>query len=220
MSPVEGKDDRLRAALASLAELQGDGDDCPSAAAIWDSATEALGTGEANRRVILHTVKCSACASAWRLARRIAQSEPGMPAVVRSTPSRRWIPLAAAAVLALVAIGLGIWLAPDGVGIEPAYRIQEKKWLESALPEGSSLPREQCDLRWTAGPDGTTYDVNVTAEDLELVVRAFGLDRPEYRIDPHVLEGVPDGAGLLWRVTAHLPDGRRVTSRTFLTRLD
>ena len=82
------------------------------------------------------------------------------------------------------------------------------------------MPRIDRVLRWTAGPEGTTYGLRLTTEDLAPLVEVLRLEQPEYRVDPRVLEGIPQGDAVLWRVTAHLPDGRRVASRTFTTPLE
>lgn len=218
MSANDVTETRWRAALASLLEVKGHGEACPPAERIWDSVAGGLESGD-NEGVILHVGECSACSAAWRLAHRLYSREGEATGTVRVVPLRRmrWIPLAAAAALAIVAIGLGVHRLAVRPDAAPAYREQRETWLVSVLPEGRAFPREEFVLRWAVGPEGTTYDVTVTTEELEPIAQAQRLERPEYRIDPPALEGVPPGAGVLWRVTANLPDGRRVASRTFAT---
>jgi hypothetical protein len=212
--------DRLREGVASLLEIKGDGEGCPSAATIWDSAADNLEPGE-NEAILIHLGECAACSAAWRLAHRLYQEETGAgrKAVVVPFRRRRWIPLAAAAVIVLGA-GLGTLHFLTRPEAPPEYRVQEDRWLESELELGRPLPRDECVLRWTSGPEGTTYDLMLTTEDLDPVIEARGLGEPEYRVDPRELELVAPGDAILWRVTANLPDGRRVSSPTFTTQLE
>jgi len=221
MSSVEAPDARLRAALAALTEVKGDGSGCPTAETIWDSASEQLGVGRKNEEVILHQTECSACATAWRLARELVQAEAvAARSGLVSFPWRRWAPLAVAASLVMVAIGVGIWVVPDRDVVAPVYRTQGSDWLRPEMPEGVSLDRDHCDLRWTPGPRGTTYDLLVNTEDLEPLARVHHLERAEYRVPDDALRDLPSGASIFWRVTAHLPEGRSVTSRTFATKVE
>jgi hypothetical protein len=81
------------------------------------------------------------------------------------------------------------------------------------------LPRENAILRWTPGPSGTTYDVDVVTTDLKPVARGSNLAVPEYRIPPESFLGLTPGRVLGWTVTAHFPDGRKATSPTFRNRM-
>jgi hypothetical protein len=220
MSPVDMNDERMRAGLAALLEIKGDGEECPPAGTIWDSVEGRL-ERERNEAVLIHLGECAACSAAWRLARRLYSEEAKSGGQAEEVPIRRrlWFPLAAAAVIVL-GLGLGTLHLLTRQELPPEYRTQEDRWLESELAPGQPLPRDECVLRWTAGPEGTTYELRVTTEDLEPLARAGRLEWPEYRVDPGVLDGVPPGGALLWRVTAHLPDGSRISSRTFTTPLE
>jgi hypothetical protein len=220
MSPVDEVNDRLRAALAALTEVKGDGSACPTAETIWKSASEQLGIGRKNEDVILHQTECSACAAAWRVARELVQAEAAAQTGLVTFPWRRWVPLAVAASIIMVAIGVGIWVVPDRDAVTPVYRTQQSDWLRPEMPEGVALDKEQCDLRWTSGPEGTTYDLLVNTEDLEPLARVHRLEQAEYRVAHDALRDLPPGASIFWRVTAHLPEGRSVTSRTFTTTLE
>jgi hypothetical protein len=155
------------------------------------------------------------------LAHRLYAEEKGAGRPAEPAPFRlrRWLPLAAAAVL-VVGIGLGALHLLTRQTSAPAYRSQEDRWIESEVSPNQPLPRAECVLRWTAGPEGTTYDLTLTTGDLEPLARVWRLERSEYRVDPGVLKDVPSGETVLWRVTAHLPDGRVVSSRTFSTRVE
>jgi len=226
---IESNDDRrLKDVYASDAEIAGDGNACPSRDALLDSAMEEL-DGRANESVILHLGECTSCATQWRLARECARfiandaATGGEVVARRRSPwvRRGWIPLAAAAAVLVVAVvGLSLLRQSSRGTIEPIYRAQAEDWLVSEIPEDAVLPRDACVLRWAAGPDGTLYDLNVTGAGLEPLVWIRGLEQPEYRIEPEVLEGLPPGAKILWRVKAQLPDERRVMSPTITTALE
>lgn len=103
-------------------------------------------------------------------------------------------------------------------GEAPAeYRSASQDWIESLVPDAEPLSREQCILRWTSGPDGTTYDVRVTTEDLEPVSRGRGLEKAEFPLSEQSLSVLPSGGRIVWQVTAHLPDGGTSESRSFFS---
>ncbi len=129
--------------------------------------------------------------------------------------SGRWFQMAAAAAVVVVAVGLGVvFLSPEEERA-PVYRAQEGQWLLSTVDLEKPLARDRFVLRWTAGPEGTFYDVRVMSAKLEPVARAIGLDRPEYEVPGEALAEVESGSRILWQVTALLPDGQRVESETF-----
>ena len=169
------------------------------------------------RSLVRHVGGCALCAETWRLAvalgdapRRIA------PAVPRRIGSGTRLALAAAC-LATVAL-LGWYAVRREGGREETMRAGEPS-VRSVLREGQALPREDFRLRWTPGPEGTIYDVEVATADLRLLSRAMALTSPEYRVPADALEGVPAGTTIAWRVEATLPDGRVVASVTHLTPL-
>jgi hypothetical protein len=223
MSTLDPRNEPIRRALAQLSEIQGSGESCPDAAAIWDSAAEQL-SPEEDAAVIRHIGECSACGVAWELARDLEAIEKSPsaadPGAVRPT-STRWMPLAAAALI-VVAVGAAILLIPRGVESpsQPGYRDVGTPWLVSEVSEEVPLPRDAVILRWAAGPAGTTYDVRVTSDSLEPLAQGWYLDAPELRIDRSDVAGVEPGGQILWRVTAHLPSGEKVVSNTFINTVE
>lgn len=214
-------DERLRDAVAEVAEAAEDPSDCPEAERIWLSARRELGPAE-NERMLLHVASCPACALAWRVAQdmgprsAVSPREPG----ARGGGSRRWIGVAAAA-LVVAAVGLGIVFRP-GPGGEPeaVYRTQEGRWLRSTLEEGVPLAREDFVLRWVPGPQGTLYDVLVTSETLEPLAEVASLESAELHVSAESLEELAAGSPVLWQVTAHLPDGRTVESEAYTAEVE
>jgi hypothetical protein len=123
--------------------------------------------------------------------------------------------VAASLIVAVAGFGLYKFLRTEDR--PPVYRQQQEERLEALTV---TAPRDSCTLRWTAGPEGTTYDLLIMDADLQPIDRARSLDRPEFTLAVEDLEPVPPGGAILWRVTAHLPDGRRAVSRTITTQLE
>jgi len=211
--------ERLRGWFETLQDIDGDGERCPEAGRIRDSAAERLATAE-NESVLLHVAACGACAASWRLARELlSESESARPAI-RSTVRPWWIGLAAA-VVAGMAIGVFVLHRPGRPGVPaPVFREGERLELISGIDPNARLPREDLVLRWTGAPAGTTYDVRVTGERLEPLHRAFGLEIAEHRVPAEALDGLAPGAVILWSVGARLPDGRRLPPVTFRATVD
>jgi len=74
-------------------------------------------------------------------------------------------------------------------------------------------------LRWTGGPIGSLYTVELADENLAVLVRSEPQESTEYTVPADVLDGVPAGSTLYWRVEAVLPDATRASSGVFLLRL-
>ncbi|HSL83677.1 MAG TPA: zf-HC2 domain-containing protein [Thermoanaerobaculia bacterium] len=202
---------------------------CPAPQRIYDAARGALPPGEV-RDVVEHLAACPECAEAWRLAAALeeeARAGGVADAVAPGADRRPWylqpVRLAATAALALVAVAV-VWTVVQAPEEEPVWRGGELE-IRPLLPEGEALPRGEAVLRWTPvpeeDPEGTTYDLRVTTEDVfTSVAEAEGLDEPRYAIPPEALEDLPPGTELLWRVEARLEDGRTVASPTFATPIE
>jgi hypothetical protein len=226
MSADESGTGGLRDAWAKSSGEDTPRPDCPEPAALWDAARGEAAPGEA-QRLVRHTAECPACAEAWRLAVEVGRGmaeAPGATAVGTSlAPSRRpgplaWIGIAAA--VTAIAVG-GAALVQRGREVDPPlFRDSERLALRSLVGESIPLSRARCVLRWSGGPAGTRYNVEVATERLEILDRARDLDRPEYLVPAKALAALPPGARLLWQVELRAPDGSRLTSATFVNRLD
>jgi len=243
--PSEQEIARLREAFAADCDEPAPGSvpssgeaPCPAPERIWDALDGALGPEEL-REVVDHVAVCPACAEEWRLAAAFRdelsdeaagaeESDPSEPADLAAARGRRlqvrsWLAAAAVAVLAL-GVG-GVWWSTSRPGAPgttkaPVYRQGTEQTIESLLQEDRPLPRDQAVLRWTPGPDGSTYDVLVSTEDLTAVADATGLTEARYRIPADALEDLPAGTELLWQVEAVTSDGRQLASPTFVARLE
>jgi hypothetical protein len=158
-----------------------------------------------------------ALAEAWRLAYQLHQGEAGQ-AVEPPAWWRRPTSWLAAAAVALLAVTVGLMVPNRDRAGEDTMRNAGASRVEPIGPS-ATLPRDEFRLRWTAGPEGSRYEVRVTTEDLRLLANVTGLTQPEALIDPGVLREVPSGARVFWQVEVILPTGVRETSRTFDTRM-
>ena len=89
MRSEEFSDAQLRESIAGTAELLGDGADCPDAERLVLSGRGEL-TPIDDEGVLLHIAECTACATAWRIAREIGPSRaPAVHPAARRTRSPR-----------------------------------------------------------------------------------------------------------------------------------
>jgi hypothetical protein len=214
--------ERLRAAHRSAGLDARPRADCPDAARLWDAAAGTL-PAEERRDLVDHTAGCPVCAEAWRLAVEIRSESGPAAGASANAPSRpvasRWPVLAmAAALLLAVAGGVVLLRAPQGSTV-PGFRQAETPGVRSLLPADAPLPREDFELRWSAGPDGSRYEVFVTDESLATLASARDLAAPSFLVPATALDSLSPGARVLWRVRVTLPDGQRRDSETFVATL-
>lgn len=212
---------RLRAAFQAPAGPAPAPETCPAPEMIWEGVRGEL-PPQQMREVLDHTASCAACAEDWRLAaeieREASRSATAAPGKVIVGRFGRFRSLAAAAAIAaglLVAVNVYRDSGPQ----EPTYRNAEQTDVRSLLPEGTALPRQGAVLRWSPVPGATSYDVQVSTEDLQVVATAQGQTATEYRIPESGLQNLAPGTNLLWQVDAVFPDGTRQSSPTFTTPL-
>jgi len=210
----------LRRAFAADSQQTPDPALCPPPEKIWDAVRGDLPADEL-REIVEHTAACAACAEDWRLACSLQDKEVAAAAapVLRFAPRQRLLRnwgLAAAAALALSVVGVQ-WYQKQQAPGTAEYRESRQASIRSQVPENQALPRDRCVLKWSApAPPGVTYSLQVSTEDLRVVVSTEGLKTQEYQVPANALAGLPAGAKLLWKVDADLPDGSRVASATFV----
>jgi len=171
-----------------------------------------------------HLGRCRDCAEEVRMlaalepwAERAAARLPGRARRPRAAPRRRarW-PLSLAAAAAVLLAATAVWRQPPGSG---ALRGRRAPPLVSLLPPAAAQPRAECHLRWSDLGPGVRYAAIVLSKDLRPLATAGGLVRPEYVVPPAALETVPADGEIVWSVEARWPDGRRLASPVFVTRL-
>jgi len=213
---------RLRAAFQAPAGPAPAPETCPAPETIWAGVRGEL-QPQQMRDVLDHTASCASCAEDWRLAaeieREASRTATAVPGKVIVGRFGQWRPLAAAAAIAAgLLIAVGVY--QSGVGPrESTYRNVEQTEVRSLLPEGQALSQQDAMLRWSPVPGATSYDVQVSTEDLQVVATAQGQTATEYRIPAGNLAGFGPGTRLLWQVDAVFPDGTRQSSPTFTTPL-
>ncbi len=236
--PDDATVERLRAAFRTGDTLEEAGEPVDSDR-IW-RAVSGESTPEERREVVARVAADPAWASAWRLAHELhlaaadatarREREPSPEARARRDPERprsraprfhrawsrpAWGALATAA---LVLLGLGVFLR-QGTDNPPVIRGGDTVSIVSQVPEDAPLPRERCVLRWSGGPPGTRYSLQLSSEDLSVVHREDSLTLGEYAVPARVLSALPPGTKLLWQVEARLPDGEVRRSATFVNRV-
>jgi hypothetical protein len=200
---------RLREAFASLT---GEGSPPVEAEQVFD-AVHGRGTAAERQAVVDELLINPAAAQAWRLAHDMAVETATR---TRNVPGAwTWMPLAAAAVLA-VALGWQVISSPPTE--EPAYRRVETRTIASALPPGAVLAPASPVLRWT-GIDGAKYRVTVLTADLEVLEESAESAAPEHVVSEKTLERLRPGTQVLWQVQARLPGEAVVVSPTFNIRV-
>ncbi len=203
-------------------------EECPPPEQIGRAARGELAPREV-RDVVEHLAACGECAEAWRLARAFEEeaageeggTEPATPPASR-WPARAFAPWAAAAAAVLALVATGLWWSerPAGPTQAPVYRQGAEVTIHSQVPEDKPLPRDHAELAWSGAPEGSTYDLSLSTEDLRTLDQAEDLEEPRYTVPAKAFDGLASGAKVLWRVEAHLPDGRTVASPTFVTAIE
>ncbi|ANM29310.1 hypothetical protein ABI59_06450 [Acidobacteria bacterium Mor1] len=189
---------------------------------VW-KATRGELPSDQTRELINRSITEPELAEAFRLAAEIQKEMPAEPAAAGGARSGFGSRLAAlgavaAAVIAVVLL-LPVLRGPDspasGAG-EVQFRNDAELVLASPQDGGIELRRDALELTWTAGPEGTRYDLEIAGVDLAVLHRAEGLTETRYTVPADAVAGVEPGDRLLWGIEATEPDGSRTTSRTFV----
>jgi hypothetical protein len=183
----------------------------PDAEELYEAAAGNLDRAR-RLEIIDHVAKCAECTQAWRIALDVGAREAKVPVT-----HRPWRFALAASVI--LAVGLVTYLVIPVDHETPQYReVVDPLAPVSAI--GSTLPRDQFVLRWSAGPPGTTYLVRLSTADLASLLVKSDIAVTELVVPGPVLANVKTGEELLWQVEAQLPDGRRVVSQTYVVRVE
>jgi hypothetical protein len=185
---------------------------------IWRAVSGELPVEE-RRRVVERVARDPAFAEAWRVAQELWRASGGS---VQEVPPRRlsgWSPawIAAAAVVVLAA-GAAL-VVRDGSPEGDTFRGGNGYVVQPAVAGEPTMPRDAFVLRWTAGPEGTRYEVRVTTEELQPLFTATAVTTAEVSVPGERLAPLPAGSRVLWQVAATLPSGEIVSSQTFAARV-
>jgi len=221
VSEPHGSDERLAEAFRALADSHSTELSEDLRERIWLAVSGVL-PPEERRQLVEETASDPACAEAWRIASELwrASQAAAIGGTTAAGPglSPRWgrYWLTAAVLLLGTAIGV-VSLLNRSPGDD--FRASPGVLVESLVPADRALPRDAFRLRWTAGPEGSRYQVRVTTEDLQVLATAADLTTPEFVVDPAVLATLPGGATVFWQVEVSVPNGERLASPTFMTRV-
>jgi hypothetical protein len=211
-----GDDEDLRRAFQALADSSAGECSHEDLDRIWLAVAGELPVAE-RQELVERLATEPACAEAWRVAHELRRNLP-VAAVEQRRPAWRppsWL-TAAAIVLLATAVLL---VSRRGPSTDTEFRDAGRTAIESLVPSDAALPRSAFRLRWSAGPQDSRYQVRVTTEDLRPVATAGDLTRPELLIEAAQLAAVPEGSRVLWQVEVTQPNGERVLSPTFVTRV-
>ena len=194
---------------------------CPDDEVLWQAARGEL-DAESLAPILDHVAGCASCTESWRMALAIGE-EAGLAAASNVVPFYRrpvvWGLVAVAASLLIVSLFVpGILDSGTAVPADE-FRDASSVALESLLDETVAWAPNDVTLRWSPGPEGTLYTVELADANLDVLGRSEQTDRPEYRVPAETLAGQPAGSTVYWRVDAVVPDGTRVRSAVFLLRL-
>jgi hypothetical protein len=208
------EEDLRRAFQRSTARIRVE--DCLSPEELGRVSRGGLRFWERNK-IAEHLSRCSDCAQECLVGWEIgawAEDRAGGGAVL-ATPR---VPRLLLAVAAAVIVGVGLSQVPWRRSAPPALRGGDRQGLVSLL-EGRHLDRDHLRLRWSGAPEGSRYSVTVLTPQLTIVFRRNNLTRPEVDVPAANLASVPPG-DLHWVVDATTPDGGRLSSSSFVNRLD
>jgi hypothetical protein len=201
---------------------------CPAPEQLYEAAAGAL-EREQQLRIVDHVSQCAECTQAWRLAmefgaRPPGNVEPSRPSLLSRLPLRtiqtRRFALAASIICA---VGLTAYLVIPAITPvtqqPPQYRDAAHPMAPISLVTGS-LARDRFLLRWSPGPQGSTYLLRLTTTDLTPLLVQQDLTRAEFIVPSAALANVESGEQLLWQVEVQLPDGQRIASETYIVTLE
>ncbi len=202
-------DERVRERWARAPRTVAPG--CPEPGRLFAGASGELPAAEVSK-IVDHLRVCGACSEDWRLARElhgpVASAAPGKLVM---GPRRWWV--AAAIGLPLAAVAL-LTLRTEPVD-DPMRAVAEPGASTAVVAEGTSLPRDQLKLEWTAGPANTWYILTVTDRRLAVLYTSGPIESASHLVPVEELRGVKAGEELFWQVESLLPEGGHARSSTF-----
>jgi len=193
--------------------------DDPSAERIWAAVRGEL-SPEETEAILDRVADSPACAEIWDLARQLNDTAENQAPIPRPQARRRlvgWLIPPSIAATILIALGLVTFLRNNPKAPTP-YR-GARSPIHARMVDGASLPRDRCLLSWDAPAAATQFTVKVLTADGQVVLVQEGVRGQSFRIPAERLSDLPDGALLLWQVTAHFPDGSLSLSPIFHVQL-
>lgn len=220
MSGSRHEFERLSRAFAAREQSHTALDHCPQAEQLFEAAAGGLDR-EQRLRIVDHVSQCAECSEAWRVAMELGARPASDVQPSRAPFLLRWRGMDtrrfALAASVVVAVGIAAYMIIPTQ--EPPYREVADSRAPVAGVSGS-LPRDSFLLRWSPGPQGSTYALRLSTADLKPLFVKEGLTRPELIVPAAVFEGIATGTQLLWQVEVWRPNGQRSASETYTVTLE
>ena len=214
MSDARREFETLARAFAAREGKRDTSSACPPAEQLFEAASGGLDR-EQRLKIVDHVSQlrgmCNGVATGDG-ARRAAREPAGRP-------ERARLPRFAVAASVILAVGLTTYFVREGHQESPQYRDAAHQ-LAPVSRTGDRLSRNSAVLRWSPGPEGSTYAVRLTTADLVLVLEKQDITGVELAVPAAMLEKLPSGEQLLWQVEVRLPNGQRIASQTYVVTLD
>jgi len=190
--------------------------ECPNPELLFEAASGTL-EREQRLKIVDHVSQCVECSQAWRLAMELG-ARPTTGSLLAKVRTLTQPQLALAASL-LVAVGVGLYVSMPGHEQQPQYRDVASPLAPKSLVD-SKLPRDRFLLKWSSGPEGSTYTVRLSTADLVPLLLKQDVTTAELLVPAETLASVTAGDPLLWQVEVRLPNGQRVESNTYAVTVD
>ena len=205
----------LRDAFQSMAAQSSQACTSEDVERIWQAVSGTLEI-EQRRDLIDRMATDPALAQAWRVAHELERARQG-DSMLTVAP-RPWLRTALMGIAATLILAAGVRLYVNRTPSDE-YRAGAAYVVESQIASDTALPRDAFVLRWKPGPDGSRYSVRVTTEDLKLLTTASEITAPELSVPRDTLAPLASGTRVLWQVIMSVPSGERISSQTFVVRV-
>ena len=173
---------------------------CPTPEILTDLA---LGTtaGEERARIADHVVSCRRCSEDVQLllaTNREARREPDVP-----SGRRRWLAVAAAVVLAVLAGGLVV--LRQRAGVESADRGTAMQATGELPPNASALADPPALFEWPAAPQAESYRFKLFRDSGDALWESDPVTAPHVEIPPERRASMEGGRSYYWVVEVEGP---------------
>jgi hypothetical protein len=221
IEPVnQRREEHERLSHAFAARIQSRGrNECPDPEQLFEAASGNLTRDQ--RMVLLdHVAQCADCTEAWRLAMELGARPAGLATESSASVSPGHRPAWRSAIAASVVLVAGVvgYLALPVRDEIPRYRDVAEARAPASLVTGS-LPRDRFVLKWSPGPQGSSYSVRLSTADLVPLLVQQNIASPELFVPASALTQVKSGDQLLWQVEVRLANGQQIPSETYVVTL-
>lgn len=191
---------------------------CPLPEEIWDACHFESSPAE-QRRIILHTASCVACAREWNLANKHAQKvrnvegDSPLPSATKVLPFPARYRRGIGFVLAAVAAAGIIVLLPrkDTIEVNPESDFRGRQ----GENPGASTPgykSERGSFYWPHTKGTKSYNLLIYNRDLDLIKRFGPILSAPFDLEKSIREELSEGGAFYWRIERESKQGVRELS--------